>query len=349
VNAVQCWLCGSAYPSTPAAASDRQDVGPRETEILNWLGDSQSKLTPAAASGEQDVGPSEPEIRPPGPRETRRDARSQTWGKRLAQFARELLLFMAAAMALGVILVIVLLCMAAITWTDPNPSPFNPFEPAVVRTVLLIAAAALALGLFLVITLVRRFGARREGVRTGRSSSQQTSPVTRSVRLPRMTTQRWMIAVALVATLLWFGRDLVFPSRIDEGRSWQPTQLTFVVSDADSGHPIEGALVELRDPDRRERRFFDPPQTIELTTGPDGRASIELNIEREYEFDHVSREIYDLHIQFPRWEMRFSREGYQVSAARFEHSYTEYRRSLRSHHMDHDPQPPVVIRLRRRR
>jgi hypothetical protein len=158
-----------------------------------------------------------------------------------------------------------------------------------------------------------------------------------------------MIAVALVATLLGFGRGLVFRNRIYQGASWQPTQLTFVVSDADSGQPIEGALVELHDPDPRERRFIDPPQTIELKTGPDGRASIELNLERQYEFDHVSQEVYDCHIQFPRWEMRFSKEGYQVSAARFEHSYTEYRRSLRSHHMDHDPQPPVVTRLRRGR
>ena len=164
-----------------------------------------------------------------------------------------------------------------------------------------------------------------------------------------MTTQRWMIAVAVVVTLLWFGRGLVYRSRIEEGKSWQPTQLTFVVSDADSGQPIEGALVELRDPECRERRFFDPPQTIELKTGLDGRASIELNLERDYEFDHVSGEIYDLHIRFPRWEMRFSKEGYQVSAARFEHSYMKDRRSLRTHHMDHDPQPPVVMRLRRRR
>jgi hypothetical protein len=159
-----------------------------------------------------------------------------------------------------------------------------------------------------------------------------------------MTTRRLMIAVALVAVLLGFILTVDSPGTIALGVGHRDTQLVFIVSDADFGHPIEGVSVRLRDPDLPEAR--EPPFTIDLKTGPDGRASIRLNLQFVTSTDTTGGKLFGYRVVYRPWEMRFAKEGYQVLAVPFKHSSTESGRYRRSH-IDDEPQPPIVIRLRR--
>ena len=95
------------------------------------------------------------------------------------------------------------------------------------------------------------------------------------MRLPRMTIKRWMSVVAVAALLVF----LIPRSRthsIGLGVGNKVVTMVFVVTDADSGKPIDGASIHLRTLDLLE--IAQPPYTVDMSTRTDGRASFSVDL-----------------------------------------------------------------------
>src|SRR4051794_5749504 len=94
------------------------------------------------------------------------------------------------------------------------------------------------------------------------------------MRLPcvRFTVRRMMIAVAVVACGVWTLLRWDSDNGIALGVGHVRIPIVFLVSDSDSGRPIEGAMILLRDRDYDSNPV--PPYVLDLKTGPDGRATV---------------------------------------------------------------------------
>src|SRR3954453_24159930 len=96
------------------------------------------------------------------------------------------------------------------------------------------------------------------------------------------------MVVLIVAALL--GLILVSSSRqIGHGVGHRDTQLSFVVSDADSGQPIDGATISLRDPDSDSNPIL--PYMAELKSDRHGKVSMPLSLQFVNKFNPVSGEL----------------------------------------------------------
>jgi hypothetical protein len=162
------------------------------------------------------------------------------------------------------------------------------------------------------------------------------------------------------AVVLWVIIGLLFPTgTIALGVGHTNVQISFVVVDADTGQPVGGAAIHLRDPDLADipaipvrdpdltRCPGRPPVNIDLDTAADGSASVWLGLQFVDSWETGSGRLLSFHVRYPQWNMRVGCEGYQEFTAPF----AAYERENPRFHDGYAPPPkkppPIVIRLRR--
>lgn len=156
----------------------------------------------------------------------------------------------------------------------------------------------------------------------------------------RFTPRRSMLAVAVVACGSWIFLRWDPDTGVSHGVGHVRIPLVFLVSDGDTGRPIEGARVLLRDRDRDSNPVH--PYVLDLRTGPDGRATV-LDDWPFYVSEGVpSGRLHFYRVVYPHWEMTFTAEGYVPA----EGSFREHEAGDRRFH-EAAPPPPIVVRLRR--
>jgi hypothetical protein len=167
----------------------------------------------------------------------------------------------------------------------------------------------------------------------------------RAMRPPRMrsTIRGMMAGVAVVSLVVWLIRDHDRTRSLGIGQTSVP--LTFLVCDADSGAPIEGAMIRLEDPDYADLPP-KPPKIVDLSTGREGRATFVL--EAQVYMVRRSSPEWEWRIRYPSWQMRVVAGDY----AEFSDAFTDYaaeRGGVGFHKgVLPPPSPPIVVKLHRR-
>ncbi len=154
-----------------------------------------------------------------------------------------------------------------------------------------------------------------------------------------------MAGVAAVALNDWLIRDYDWNPARSLGIGDTSVPLTFFVCDADSGAPIEGAMIRLEDLDYADPPP-KPPDVVDLSTGRDGRATFVL----EAVVDMVQRSSpeREWRVRYPSWQMRVGAEGYAEFSTAFA-DYAAERGGVGFHKgVLPPPSPPIVVRLHRR-
>lgn len=149
-----------------------------------------------------------------------------------------------------------------------------------------------------------------------------------------------MALVAVTAVLSWlvFRWDADTDMRLSVG--WVTVPLVFSVLEADTGRPIEGAVIRLLDFDFESSTA--PPDYLELKTGPDGRAATSLNLRFTMSEEIPSGKLRSYCMHYPGWDMYVMAAGYPDVLAAF----ADHERGNRRFH-EYAPPPAVVFRLRR--
>jgi hypothetical protein len=150
-----------------------------------------------------------------------------------------------------------------------------------------------------------------------------------------------MAMVAAAGLLTWVVFRWDSDTGSDRGVGFVSVTVAFLVVDADSGQPIEGATVHLAD------REYDnnpiPPHVLDLKTGRDGKASVQLDLMFYQSRGIPSGRLQFYRVRYPQWEIRIAANDYQYMIGWFP---TYEKCDRRFHDMDAPP-PPIEVRLRR--
>jgi hypothetical protein len=149
-----------------------------------------------------------------------------------------------------------------------------------------------------------------------------------------------MAVVAVMALLFWVGIQWKADTGSTRGVGHTSVPLVFVVSDIESGRPIDGATIKLSDHDYQSNQV--PPYVLQLKTGKDGQASTQVDL-MFYESRGIpSGQLRLFRVAYPHWEIRVAADGYEDAIAPF----ADYEQRDRRFH-ENAPPPPIAIRLRR--
>jgi hypothetical protein len=135
------------------------------------------------------------------------------------------------------------------------------------------------------------------------------------------------------------------PVTVGLGVGHTKVRISFVVLDADTGEPVEGASIQLRDADYAD----DPdlqPYNLDFETGTDGSASVLLNLQFTSSTDSAHR-LLSFHVRYPYWDMRIRREGYEEVTTPFAAYETRNPRFHDGTSRRPLKPPAIVIRLRK--
>jgi hypothetical protein len=160
------------------------------------------------------------------------------------------------------------------------------------------------------------------------------------MRLSRLTICRLMALVPVVAIVLWIRAQSETDAGSTRGIGHVSIPLVFVVSGVDSGQPIEGAVIHLKDFDNQSHPI--PPYFLELKTGRDGRATILVDLPFYESRGIPSGRLRFYRVAYPRWEIKVAADGHQDVVA----SFADYERRNGRFHEDVS-RPPIAISLRR--
>jgi len=159
-----------------------------------------------------------------------------------------------------------------------------------------------------------------------------------AMRLPAMTIKRWMIVILVAALGMFFLRYR--PRSISLGVGSKNVTIDFVVTNADSGQPIEGASIHLWTPDFLESTGL--PYTVDLTTGSDGKAKFSVELMTYVHHDLGTGECIFYRVVYPHWEITCVADGYSAQDA----SFVKVQRENPLFHQVAQP-PPIAIRLKK--
>jgi hypothetical protein len=162
------------------------------------------------------------------------------------------------------------------------------------------------------------------------------------MRLPlvRLTVRRLMAVVAVMALLLWLIRRWETDGGVSYATGHVRIPLVFLISGADTGQPIEGAVIRLEDPDYLYVSI--PPDRFELKTGRDGDATTLVELPFNETRGLPSGRLRFYRVVYPHWKIKIAAKGYRDVVL----SFADYERRDRRFH-EKAPPAPIVIRLRR--
>lgn len=149
------------------------------------------------------------------------------------------------------------------------------------------------------------------------------------------------------SVLLWLIIGLALPSiHVEMAVGHTNVRIFFVVLDADTGHPLEGASIHQRDADFADSPGLQP-YNLDLETGTDGSASVLLSLQFTSVTESMGRRLRSFHVRYPYWDIRVLREGYQEVTTPF----AAYENGNHRFHDGASPvplsPPPIVIRLQK--